>query len=73
MSKLTEVDKLKYWIDTELSILHIMFAVIMLQLTHGVLPTLVFGVYLVITVVYTVSRAAYVASFDKDYIRIPKK
>lgn len=73
MSKLTEVDKLKYWIDTEFSILHIMFAIIMLQLTHGVLPTVIFGIYLIISVVYTISRIMYVAYFDKDYLKIPKK
>lgn len=72
-SKLTEVDKLKYWIDTEFSILHVMFAIIMLQLTHGALPTILLSVYLIISVVYTLTRIAYVASFDKDYLRVPKK
>jgi hypothetical protein len=73
MAKLTEIDKLKYWIDTEFTILHIMFAIIMLQLTHGVLPTVIFGVYLFISVVYAFTRMAYVAYFDKNYLRIPKK
>ena len=73
MSKLTEIDKLKYWIDTEFTILHIMFGIIMLQLTHGWLPTVVFSVYIVISVVYMLTRIAYLASIDKDYLKVPKK
>lgn len=71
--KLTEIDKLKYWLDSELTILHCMFAIIMLQLTHGALPTIVWGLYLIISIGYTLSRAAFLSSQDKDYIKLPKK
>lgn len=71
--KVTEIEKLKYWVDSEFSILHAMFAIVMLQVTHGWLPTLIFTVYLIITVLYTLTRLTYLASIDKDYLRIPKK
>lgn len=73
MSKLTEVDKLKYWLDGEISVLHGMFAIIMLQITHGWFATLVLSIYLFITVIYTIVRISYVAGFDKDYLKVPKK
>lgn len=73
MTNLTETEKLKYWIDSEFSILHGMFAIIMLQLTRGLLATFIFTVYLIITILYTITRLAYLAASDKDYLRIPKK
>lgn len=71
--KLTEIDKLKYWIDTEFTILHVMFGIIMLQITHGLLPTLILSVYIFISVVYALVRAAYLASVDKNYLKVPKQ
>jgi hypothetical protein len=73
MKKLTEIEKLKYWVDAEFTILHIMFAIIMLQLTSGWLPTTILAIYLIISVMYTIARIAYVTAFDKDYLRVPKK
>ena len=70
--KLTDIQLLKYWLDSEITILHSMFAIIMLQLTHGVLPTILFGLYLVISILYTVSRAVFVATQDKNYLKLPK-
>lgn len=71
--KLTEVEKLKYWLDAEISILHIMFAVVVWLLTHSGFVHLLLGVYILYTVVYALARIAYVANLDKDYLRIPKK
>lgn len=73
MNKLTEIEKLKYWLDGELTLLHIMFAVILWQLTEGWLPHLAIGIYIFISAIYMVIRLAYIASVDKDYLRIPKK
>ena len=73
MKKLTEIEKLKYWVDAEFTILHVMFAIIMLQLTSGWFPTVVLAIYLIISILYTLARIAYVASFDKDYLKVPKR
>lgn len=70
--KLTEVEKLKYWLDGELTTLHVMFAIIMLQLTQGTVPTVAFSIYLVVSVVYAVIRFSYMQRIDKDYLKIPK-
>lgn len=73
MAKITEIEKLKYWMDSEFSILHAMFGIIMLQLTHGALPTVLFSLYIVISITYAIVRAAYVASIDKNYLKVPKR
>lgn len=73
MKKLTEADKLKYWLDVEFSILHIMFGIIMLQLTTGWLPSLLFGTYIVFQALYAIPRMAIVFSNDPNYLRVPKK
>ena len=73
MSKLTEIEKLKYWMDAEFTILHIMFAVVLWQLTEGFVPHLVLGLYIGYSVLYTITRIAYVATQDKNYLRVPKK
>lgn len=72
MKKLTELELLKYWIDAEFSILHAMFAIIMLQLVEGVFWVVAFWIYLIIQIIYALVRVAVVASQDKDYLRIPK-
>ena len=70
--KLSEVELLKYWIDSEFTVLHIMFAIILWQLTEGWLPHLFIGVYIVFSSLYALVRFAIVVSQDKDYLRIPK-
>lgn len=73
MNKLTELEKMKYWIDSEFTILHIMFAIIMLQLTEGVLWTVLFSLYIVFCVIYAVVRLAYLAQDDPKFLKVPKK
>jgi hypothetical protein len=73
MARATEMEKLKYWIDAEFTILHIMFGIIMLQLTHGVFPTVFFSLYITVSVLYTLIRIAYIASIDKNYLKVPKQ
>lgn len=73
MSKLTELEKLKYWIDSEFTILHIMFAVVMLQLTTGLVWNIILGLYILWSLLYLVVRLAVVAADDPDYLRAPKK
>lgn len=69
--KVTEIDKLKYWIDAEISFLHILFAIIMLQLTEGLLPTILLSVYITYHIIYAFARIIFVASVDKDYLKLP--
>lgn len=71
--KLTDVEKLKYWMDAEFSILHIMFAVIMLELTEGWFPTIAFSLYILYAIIYGLVRIAYIAADDPDYLKVPKK
>ncbi len=72
-TKLSELEKLKYWLDSEITILHIMFAVVLWQLTEGWLPHLFIVIYIFISVIYASVRIAYVASQEKNYLRVPKK
>ncbi len=73
MKNLTEMDKLKYWLDTEFTVLHIMFALIMMQLVNNWLVSLFFSIYIVIQVLYMIPRLALLASADKDFLKVPKK
>lgn len=71
--KLTELEKLKYWIDTEFTIVHVMFAVIMLELTEGWVWNIIIGLYIAYSVIYILTRIAVIAADDPDYLRVPKK
>lgn len=72
MVKLTELEKMKYWIDSEFCVLHIMFAIIMLNLTHEWYWTLLFTIYIFIQLAYMLIRLAYIAQDDPKYLRVPK-
>ncbi len=73
MKKLKEADKLKYWLDIEFSILHIMFGIIMLQLTSGWIPSILFGVYIFIQALYALPRMVALAADDPDYLKVPRR
>ena len=73
MNKLTDLEKLKYWVDTEFTILHIMFAVVMFQLTEGLLWNIGLGLYVLWSVFYLITRLAVIAADDPNYLRVPKK
>lgn len=73
MKKLTEIQKLKYWVDTEFTILHIMFAIVMFQLTSGWVWNIILGAYIVFSFLYMLVRLAYVAADDPDYLKAPKR
>ncbi len=72
-TELTELDKLKYWIDMEFTILHVMFAILMLQLIEGVFWTVFFIGYIVVCLIYILIRAAYLAAHDPNYLKVPKQ
>lgn len=71
--KLTEIDKLKYWLDTEITILHIMFAVVVWLLTHNRVAHIALAFYMFFSLIYLLTRGAYLASIDKNYLKIPKQ
>ena len=71
--KLTEGEKLKYWVDAEFSILHTMFGIIMFNLTDGGLTHVLLGLYIAYSLLYAVVRASYVAKSDSDFLRVPKR
>lgn len=73
MKKLSEIDKLKYWLDIEITILHIMFAVVIWLLTHGGFMHFLLAVYMFISVIYIGTRAVYLASVDRNYLKVPKQ
>lgn len=70
---LSEQDKFKYWLDGELAILHIMFYVVVWLLTHNLVAHIILALLIAYSTVYFVVRVAYVASIDKDFLKIPKK
>lgn len=73
MKKVTEIEQLKYWMDAEFTILHVMFAIIMLQLVDSLWSKVVLIAYLLISLLYAGVRLAYVAKNDPNYLRVPKK
>jgi hypothetical protein len=73
MNKLTELEALKYWIDSEFSILHAMFGIIMLNLVEAWFWKAFFVVYIIFSIIYAIVRIAYVAQYNKDFLKVPKK
>lgn len=73
MTGLTESDKLKYWLDAEISWLHVMIAIVMFMLVSSVIIKIVLVLYMVWSFVYMIVRLAYLASHDSSFLRIPRK
>lgn len=71
--KLTETQLLKYWIDSEFTILHIMFAIVMFFLTEGWVANILLTLYVIYSVIYLFSRIAVIAVNDPDFLKLPKK
>lgn len=70
--KLTELEKLKLWLDTEITILHIMFAVVMFQVTEGWIWGILLTVYIIYCVIYLFRRVAKLAVDDPNYLKVDK-
>lgn len=71
--KLTEQEKFKYWVDSEFTIVHIMLAVVLLELTKGWVWTIVLVAYIIYAGLYLLTRLAIIAADDPDYLKAPKK
>lgn len=63
---MSEIDKLKYWIDTEFTLLHIMFAVLLGVIVGGKIWWFV-GIYIFICVVYMTKRAK---ALPRNYLKV---
>lgn len=73
MAKLKDIDLLKYWADSEFSIIHIWAAMIMYQLVEASWQHIALGIYIVFNVLYGIVRISYVVQQDPDYLRVPKR
>lgn len=73
MKKLTDIDKLKYWLDAELTYLHLMLAWLAWLVTDSKIFHVALLVYIVISLIYASVRVSYISNNDKDYLKVPKK
>lgn len=73
MSRLTETDKLKYWLDAEMTYMHFLAALILYQLVTAQWQRYGLIVYMFFSVLYAVIRMAYVSKHDADYLKVPKR
>lgn len=70
---MTEIEKLKYWLDGEITLLHIMFYVLVWLLTHSLVLHIVLALLIAYSVFYFVARISYLAQNDKDYLKLPRE
>lgn len=72
-NKLTDIDKLKYWLDAEISIIHAMIAFVLLNIvTNGWYKAAII-IYIAFSILYSTVRIAYISNNDKNYLQVPKK
>jgi len=73
VKKVTDIDKLKHWLDAEISILHFMFAVVLMQgATNGWIIALLV-VYMIWSLLYALVRLMFLVEHDPDYLKVVKK
>lgn len=73
MKKLTEIEKLKFWLDAEISLMHIMFAILGFMIVSSVALKVFLVLYMVWSFVYMIVRLAAVSADDPDFLRIPRR
>lgn len=71
--KLSEDKKLRLWLDSEISILHVMFAIILLQSVTATWQQIALVVYAVWSLLYGLVRIAHVGVADPDFLKLPRK
>jgi hypothetical protein len=64
--ELTELDKLRYWLDCEVTILHIQWAILLGVIVGGTVWWFV-GAYIFISFIYSAKRASVL---PRDYLRV---
>ena len=72
MKKLTENKKLKFWLDAEISWLHIMIAIVMFMLVENLFFHILLIFYMVWSFIYMLVRLAAIAASDPDFMKIPR-
>lgn len=72
MKKLTDIEMFRYWIDSEVTLLHIMFAIVVWLLTHNPFVHILLALYIIFSAMYMFTRLAYIAQQDRDYLKVPK-
>jgi hypothetical protein len=73
VKKLTEIEKLKYWLDAEITFMHAMLAFILYQIVTARWQHILLIIYIILTLLYATVRVVYVSGHDKDYLKVPKK
>lgn len=66
-----EQRKIRHWLDSEFSIMHIYLLVVMWLLTKGWLPHTIVGILIFLNATYGLKRILWLAKADKDYLKIP--
>lgn len=72
-NKLKEADKLKFWLDAEFATLKAFIGAVLYNQVTAAWQQVAILVYVVVCLIYATIRLSYVASHDKDYLRIPKR
>ena len=68
--KLTDIEKLKYWLDAEISLINVKIAVVLWFVTHNFLFHVILALYITGSLIYALSRVAYLSKHDKDYLKL---
>ena len=68
--KLSDIDKLKYWLDTEISLINVKIALVLWFVTHNFFAHVVIALYITGSLIYALSRAVYLSKVDKDYLKL---
>lgn len=67
-----EFVKLKHWLDAEITILHVMWAILVGIIMHRGFVWICVIVYMVFSLLYAAVRINYVESKHRGYLKIPK-
>lgn len=68
-----EFIKLKLWLDAEITMLHMMLAVVLGILIHNKLFWVLVILYSLSAIIYAAARIRYVESKHMGYLKIPKR
>lgn len=66
-----EQRKIRHWLDTEFSIMHIYVLVVIWLLVDGWLPHTIVGGLIAINIIYALKRVSWLMSVDKHYLKVP--
>lgn len=67
-----DVQLLKLWLDSEISIMHMQWAILLGAVAHNQWIWTVVAAYTVLTLGYTGRRTSAIARVDPNYLKVPK-